>query len=592
MRKLLVVALVLVPVMVLAVGKVERPPVSKWAEAPTFSQGGYPPTASNQLFDTVRIDTLISYIRYLFEQKQAIILPQDGTNHFFFAYNDAAEHVRTVVFDEGQWDPMDWTVTDIWEQNVGGQLRYICPTAHWDDAFDAWFPEVCVNVWPGSGGSATEDLTYWFLDEGGWGVGLWTPPIDVGGAEGTPDFYLPLVEAGPNNLIYLDGQTRAFEDWDDWHVFKTFDGWTGTEVTTTQAIFDSVPASQGYENTQMLYSDGTIVLATGGYMTTAYTDPTNPLMIAYRCSMDDGVTWGDLVWVDQTLVPDMPGTYPGIDGHYSNSFFDGVIDQDGDLHFACAIVDSGAFENTSYVHGIFDVHQDNGTWTASMITDGTYYINADSTWTPRISHGIYTAPYEDGDSWMHSPSLALHPDGYICAAWADIGSVNPADSTWWLEVWYSWSTDGNSWKNPVKVTETMDTDEYFPRLVPTTTATDAYVLAMVDGVDSPLDMIKVPFMTTGADDPAAVRPAVSSLTAKPNPFTEDVAVSFSLTVPGMVDAGIYNARGELVEDLLKGQMRAGTHSLVWSSGDAAPGVYFARVNVGEETLSTRMVLVK
>jgi hypothetical protein len=583
MRRLLVTALVLVPITAVALGRDEVPPISVWDDAPMLRDGVYPPQAPRQQFMTVRIDTVVSYIRYLFMQKQAVILPQEDMFHFFFSYNNASEHVRTIVSDEAQVMGGSWIVTDIWEQSVGGQLRYVCPTAHWEDTSDAWFPEVCVNIWPGPGGDPSVDLTYWFIDEGGLGVGLWPPPMDVG--DDSLDFYLPLVEAGPSNEVSIVGQTRA-APLNDWIVFKTFDGWSGAEILPPRAIFtDTVPHSQGYENTQLLQDQERIVVATAGYATDAFTDPTNPLLIVYCESTDGGQSWSDPVWIDQTLVPDMPGTNPGINGHWSNSFFDGLIDPDGDLHFICAIVDSGTYNNISYVHGLYDVHQDNGAWTASLVCDGTYYINADSTWDPR-------SQFLDGDTYMHGPTLALNRFGSLVAAWSDLGYYDPADSSLWFDVWYAHSANGNAWRNPAKVTYTTDANESFPRLIDTTTDDYAYILTTYDWADGPLDMIQVFAWPPGSAHPGGAEPAAAFLSAEPNPFSDGVTVSFRLTAPGVVEAGVYNARGELVEDLLKGQMRAGTHSLVWNSGDAAPGVYFARVNVGEETLSTRMVLVK
>ncbi len=571
MRKLLVVALVLVPVTALALGKA---PISKWAEGPVEANGHYPVEVPRTQFTTVRIDTMVAYIRYLFEMKQAVILPEGDDFWFFFAYNDNYSHVRTKIFtEETVMDEGQWNVTDVYEWTGEGTLRYICPTA-WNDGA-VWYPEMTINT-------AAPTTNWHFIDEGGINVGLWTPPIDVLGPN--YDYYLPLVEAGPDNMIYMDGQARDTAN--DSHIFKSFDGFTGDIFDPPGEVMigpDDVWYGQGYENSQLLYKDGLLVVVAGAYRTSDYN--ADPLLVTYRCSTDDGNTWADTVWLDQTLVPDMPGSLPGIDGHWSNSFVDGEIDDDGDLHFMCIIADSGYFNNTSMIYGMYDIHQDDGDWTATMITDGTYYVNADSTWDPRS--------YIDGDSYMLGPSLAWHPSGVLCAAWNDLGYWNPADSSLWWDIWYSWSADeGNTWHNPVKVTHTPDADELFSRLIPTTTDDYAYILTTYAGADGPMDMIIVPPMVTTADDPVVARPGVASLSAKPNPFTDDVSVSFSLVSPGAVEAGIYNAKGELVETLVRGSMPAGRHSLEWTAGDAPAGVYFARVKAGEETASARMVLVK
>ncbi len=574
MRKLLVVVLVLVPFTVLALGKAVVPPVHKWADTSTMSRSGdVPAVPTNAQFQVVRIDTMTSYIRFLFEHKQAEILPDGTDNWFYFAYNDNWSHIRTVVFNEDDMDdPSQWIVADIAEWTGEGTLRYYCPSAYHDGT--AWYPQVAWN-------SAYPVANFYQIDEGGLGVGLWTPEIDVLGP--TYDYYLPLIDTGPDNVVYLEGQ--AFDTFNGAHIFKSFDGWTGALVAPEVVVgVDTVWNGQGYENGQMMYADGMIVIGAGAFRTSAYT--TDPLLTVYKTSTDGGLTWSDDVWLDQAVVPDMPGGMPGIDGHQYNSFFDMLIDLDGDLHFMMAIVDSGYWDNTSYHYGFYDVHQDNGTWTASQITDGVYTVDG-VTWDPRSLLG--------GDTWMHAPSLALHPDGYLCAAWNDAGYFDLSDSTLWFDIFYSWSADGgNTWHNPVKISDVGSgrVDAYFPRLIPTTTDDYAYVLSMYDWGDSPLDMYVVPWDVTGADDPAVSRPSLASLSTRPNPFKDDVAVSLSLASAGMVEASVYNARGEVVETLARGTMPAGAHSLVWNAGDAPAGVYFCRVKAGEERLSARMVLVR
>jgi hypothetical protein len=478
------------------------PPVSLWDDAPTGTGGGQPvPLEGGRQFATVRIDTMVSYIRYLFEQRQAVILPDGSDYWFFFAYNDNGEHVRTTIFDElDLLAPAQWDVTDVWTQNVGGQLRYVIPSAYWDGTY--WYPEVCTNTWPGTGGATNEDLTYWFLDEGSLGVGLWTPPIDVGGAADNPDWYLPLTAVGPNNVVYMDGQTRAYAAWDDWHIFKSFDGWTGTEIIPMTVVFpEDLPYSQGYENTQLLYRNGRLVIVTGGYRGPDYSLPTNPLLAVFRQSTDGGATWGDTTWVDQSFVADIPGEYPGIDGHWSNSFFGGLIDQDGDLHILMMVVDYGCFNNTSYVHGMYDVHEEYGAWTATMVCDGTYQVTPDSIWDPRTE-------LLAGDTHMHSPSLAEGEDGTLFAAWADYGFYDGVTST--LDIWLTRSHDGGAtWLPPVRITDTTGDNEYFPRLVPATTDSFAYALTMYNNDDGPMDMIQVPV------DFEVVPVELASLTARP-----------------------------------------------------------------------------
>jgi hypothetical protein len=404
--------------------------------------------------------------------KQAVILPNAGEYWFFFAYNDNRSHVRTKVFSESQlWDPAQWIVADVATYAGGSTLRYVSPTAYWEGG--VWYPQVTWNAWP-----PTE--TWHHVDQGGLGSGLWTSPIDVSGP--IYDYYLPVTEAGPNNVVLMSGLARDVAN-DSW-VFKSFDGWTGDilDPPGEAVIFpDTVVWRQGLENSQILYRDGKLVAAVGGYRNDQYTQPTNPLLVVFRESTDGGLSWTDTTWVDQSLVPEIPGTYPGIKGHgfYSGSFFDGLIDRDGDLHFISAVVDSGCWQNTSYVHGFYDVHQDAGAWTASFVCDGTYQVTPDSVWDPRTE-------LLGGDTWMDFPSLAEGEDGTLFAAWSDLVAEAMTD------IWVARSHDGgNTWLPAVNVTET-DENELSPRLVATATDSFVYVLTMYDWYDGPMDMIQVP----------------------------------------------------------------------------------------------------
>jgi hypothetical protein len=272
---------------------------------------------------------------------------------------------------------------------------------------------------------------------------------------------------------------------DDSHIFKSFDGVTGVILDPPGEVMifpadDSYGPNpvygQGYENSQLVYRDGAILIAAGGYRTADFGAHDNPLLAVYRISDDGGNTWSENVWLDQAVVPDMPGSLPGIEGHYSNSFFDALIEDDGDLHFLCVVADSGYFGNTSQIHGIYDLHQESGAWTASLVCDGMYQITPDSVWTT------------DG-STMHSPSLAEGEDGTLFAAWADAGWTS-------LETWLSRSHDGGStWVPAINATETPGGfDEYFPRLISTATDSFVYIVTMygAGGIDGPLYCVQVP----------------------------------------------------------------------------------------------------
>ncbi|MCK4410468.1 MAG: T9SS type A sorting domain-containing protein, partial [Candidatus Eisenbacteria sp.] len=83
----------------------------------------------------------------------------------------------------------------------------------------------------------------------------------------------------------------------------------------------------------------------------------------------------------------------------------------------------------------------------------------------------------------------------------------------------------------------------------------------------------------------------------PNPFNPKTTIAFNLTAPGDVMLAIYDVAGRRVAILLDGHMDAGAHMAHWdgrtSDGErAASGVYFYKLEAGDQRTSRKMVLLK
>ena len=92
----------------------------------------------------------------------------------------------------------------------------------------------------------------------------------------------------------------------------------------------------------------------------------------------------------------------------------------------------------------------------------------------------------------------------------------------------------------------------------------------------------------------------SIVSSTPNPFVSLTRIDFS--IPGGVEAAalrltIHDATGRLVHNLLDGTRPLGIHSVAWDGTDqegaALPGgVYFARLSVGDQNRTQRVLLVR
>jgi len=87
------------------------------------------------------------------------------------------------------------------------------------------------------------------------------------------------------------------------------------------------------------------------------------------------------------------------------------------------------------------------------------------------------------------------------------------------------------------------------------------------------------------------------LSLMPNPFAEDVTVSFYLSSPQPVSVEVFSIEGTRVANLADEVLGAGIHTRTWNgrtpSGDvAAPGVYFLRMRAEDATRSGKIIKLR
>jgi len=87
------------------------------------------------------------------------------------------------------------------------------------------------------------------------------------------------------------------------------------------------------------------------------------------------------------------------------------------------------------------------------------------------------------------------------------------------------------------------------------------------------------------------------LSSHPNPFNSQTFIEFGLPKPTFVKLEVYNILGQRIKTLVKGDMEAGRHLLVWSGKDddgngLSSGLYFCRLRAGQLTSTGRMLLLR
>lgn len=78
----------------------------------------------------------------------------------------------------------------------------------------------------------------------------------------------------------------------------------------------------------------------------------------------------------------------------------------------------------------------------------------------------------------------------------------------------------------------------------------------------------------------------------PNPFNANTRINFTVPADANVNIAVYNVAGQLVENMDLGNVNAGYKTVVWDASDVASGVYFYKVNVGDQSETMKMTLLK
>lgn len=83
----------------------------------------------------------------------------------------------------------------------------------------------------------------------------------------------------------------------------------------------------------------------------------------------------------------------------------------------------------------------------------------------------------------------------------------------------------------------------------------------------------------------------------PNPFNPNTTINYTLMEPGEVKIIIYNSLGQKIKTLIDNHQTSGRHSIAWNGQDeygnnVSSGIYFYQLEVNNNTISKRMILMK
>ncbi len=78
----------------------------------------------------------------------------------------------------------------------------------------------------------------------------------------------------------------------------------------------------------------------------------------------------------------------------------------------------------------------------------------------------------------------------------------------------------------------------------------------------------------------------------PNPFNPSTRIQYSVAENGPVTLTIYNVMGQQVETLVNKAQSTGTYRVSWNAANMASGIYYYRLQAGNQILTRQMTLIK
>ena len=75
----------------------------------------------------------------------------------------------------------------------------------------------------------------------------------------------------------------------------------------------------------------------------------------------------------------------------------------------------------------------------------------------------------------------------------------------------------------------------------------------------------------------------------PNPFSTSTTIEYELSKRGKAEIKIYNQTGQLIEQVVQEDCQKGKNKFIWLAKDAPPGIYFIRLQAGNEITAKKII---
>lgn len=316
-----------------------------------------------------------------------------------------------------------------------------------------------------------------------------------------------------------------------------------------------------------------------------WTDAPSPTTFTYRYhrSADGGATWSAAEFVAPSVVAGRVA---------SNYEFDMIVDSRNQVHIAAILVDTLAAGDNDDDTDLYDlVRSPSGTWSGTKIADLRQVVFEHPNWTPGAIQDL------------NNPEYAKTKDGgNLALKWMDTAVGTAIDSPPDMFV-SSWNVNpGAAWDAPKNVTNSPNVWECFSNLATymsvsgTTGQLYSYYIVPSDPSGATADLaehdiffvpeaqVDIEVIVGVAERPESAPREFALKQNYPNPFNPATKISFSLPKTSQVKLQVFDMLGHEVATLINGRREAGAHDIEFAPKDLPSGVYFYRLQTGEQTL--------
>ena len=82
-----------------------------------------------------------------------------------------------------------------------------------------------------------------------------------------------------------------------------------------------------------------------------------------------------------------------------------------------------------------------------------------------------------------------------------------------------------------------------------------------------------------------------SLNIYPNPFSKSTTIEYESIQSGKIELKIYNQIGQLIEEFIQPEAQAGINKIIWQANGMPPGIYFIRLQTGNESKTKKIIKI-